>query len=920
MWRLCCALSKKEAQIAAPQQEQQQQPDAIQPPAIVTEFPSNPNSPSKASLKSARKKSNGHTSSLPVNNLLDREEPPRRRSTLNFEIDLETGRRPTLVAESTAQLALAESFLLDDVGESHRSSSASVPIANKFPTTTALMSGRRRMTEEVKDDSCIREGEGAETGAGEEDEALIPHEDKRAALDPSVVKTAERVEVMDDTHNTSPSLRKRTIMVRLRSRGSFRKRSQAKKESKTISSPTRLGFMSPVWRSVRRSEATPGAELAPAQTESGPKHSHLPPTTASGSAHISKLRALPGLCSGCSSGSRRDSLYIFSHADEAIVTPFAQILASLRKVRSNFIYLTNVQSSKNSRFGTAHGDDTRRVPCAAEDEPPNVLATETLEELEWCLERLESVQTHRSVSDMASSKFKKLLNKELNQILDGDKISSQISDYICSTFLDQDETEQAPAPPGDNNNVSEADENSMQNTLTSDKIRRVLPASVLVRVGSSGGERKAGSPPTSGAPAGAMEDSQKTVVVLGARPFSVTLPLQSSTTGSTADSAMHSILGVSGSITGVGVDVTKMEQICALPETAELPPPYGVVPEHPKELTELLESDLDQWGLDIFKVADYTAYPLTCVTYTILKRRGLINKFQIPHWNLVRCLQAVECHYSTTAPYHNKIHAADVVQSVHVLLQAPALDSVFTDAELTAVIFACAVHDVNHPGVTNQYLVNTNDALAILYNDSSVLENYHLAVAFNLLTYPGCDILVNFTRKQRLTFRRMVIDMVLSTDMSKHMSLLADLKTMVETKKVAGSGILTLDNYEDRMQILQNMVHCADLSNTAKPLDLYTRWMNRLMEEFFLQGDRERAAGLDISPMCDRQTATVEKSQVSFIDFISHPLWETWSDLVHPAAQGILELLEYNRNWYFNLIHSEEKAEDGNQTITSKQT
>ncbi|KAL7056340.1 hypothetical protein AAHC03_020782 [Spirometra sp. Aus1] len=520
------------------------------------------------------------------------------------------------------------------------------------------------------------------------------------------------------------------------------------------------------------------------------------------------------------------------------------------------------------------------IPRLAEDEPSNGLATETLEELEWCLERLESVQTHRSVSDMASSKFKKLLNKELNQILDGDKISSQISDYICSTFLDQDESEQAPPAPSDssnnNNNASQPNEKSVQNTLTAEKVRRMVPTSLLVRVGSSRGGGGAGSP-SSGTSANATEDSQKTVVVLGARPFSVTVPLQTSATASTTDSAMHSILGVSGSITGVGVDVAKMEQICAIPETSELPPPYGV-------------------------------------------QRGLINKFQIPHWNLVRCLQAVECHYSATTPYHNKIHAADVVQSVHVLLQAPALDSVFTDAELTAVIFACAVHDVNHPGVTNQYLVNTNDALAILYNDSSVLENYHLAVAFNLLTYPGCDILANFTRKQRLTFRRMVIDMVLSTDMSKHMSLLADLKTMVETKKVAGSGILNLDNYEDRMQILQNMVHCADLSNTAKPLDLYTRWMNRLMEEFFLQGDRERAAGLDISPMCDRQTATVEKSQVSFIDFISHPLWETWSDLVHPAAQGILELLEYNRNWYFNLIHAEDKTEENNQTIASKQT
>jgi len=42
---------------------------------------------------------------------------------------------------------------------------------------------------------------------------------------------------------------------------------------------------------------------------------------------------------------------------------------------------------------------------------------------------------------------------------------------------------------------------------------------------------------------------------------------------------------------------------------------------------------------------------------------------------------------------------------------------------------------------------------------------------------------------------------VLSTDMSKHMSLLADLKTMVETKKVAGSVGLTLDNYNERLQV-----------------------------------------------------------------------------------------------------------------------
>jgi hypothetical protein len=59
------------------------------------------------------------------------------------------------------------------------------------------------------------------------------------------------------------------------------------------------------------------------------------------------------------------------------------------------------------------------------------------------------------------------------------------------------------------------------------------------------------------------------------------------------------------------------------------------------------------------------------------------------------------------------------------------------------------------------------------------------------------------------------------------------------------------------------MVHCADLSNPTKPLELYRRWVERIMEEFFQQGDRERDAGLDISPMCDRYNATIEKSQVT---------------------------------------------------------
>ena len=48
-----------------------------------------------------------------------------------------------------------------------------------------------------------------------------------------------------------------------------------------------------------------------------------------------------------------------------------------------------------------------------------------------------------------------------------------------------------------------------------------------------------------------------------------------------------------------------------------------------------------------------------------------------------------------------------------------------------------------------------------MYNDESVLENHHLAVAFKLLQNKDLDFLVNLNKKQRQTLRKMVIDMVM---------------------------------------------------------------------------------------------------------------------------------------------------------------
>ncbi|XP_043867405.1 cAMP-specific 3',5'-cyclic phosphodiesterase isoform X6 [Drosophila mojavensis] len=531
--------------------------------------------------------------------------------------------------------------------------------------------------------------------------------------------------------------------------------------------------------------------------------------------------------------SRNSSIASESHGEDLIVTPFAQILASLRSVRNNLLSLTNVPASNKSRrpaqSSSGRGGNAGGVQLAQGDEAYTRLATDTIEELDWCLDQLETIQTHRSVSDMASLKFKRMLNKELSHFSESSRSGNQISEYICSTFLDKQQEFDLPSLRVEEN----PDHSNLQTTIQQQPYQR---------------SRSPRGPPMS-------------------------------------------------QISGVKRPLSHTNSF-----TGERLPTFGVETSKENELGTLL-GELDTWGIEIFKIGELSCNrPLTCVAYTIFQSRELLTSLMIPPKTFLNFMTTLEDHYVKDNPFHNSLHAADVTQSTNVLLNTPALEGVFTPLEVGGALFAACIHDVDHPGLTNQFLVNSSSELALMYNDESVLENHHLAVAFKLLQNQGCDIFCNMQKKQRQTLRKMVIDIVLSTDMSKHMSLLADLKTMVETKKVAGSGVLLLDNYTDRIQVLENLVHCADLSNPTKPLPLYRRWVALLMEEFFLQGDKEREHGMDISPMCDRHNATIEKSQVGFIDYIVHPLWETWADLVHPDAQDILDTLEENRDYYQSMI------------------
>lgn len=71
-------------------------------------------------------------------------------------------------------------------------------------------------------------------------------------------------------------------------------------------------------------------------------------------------------------------------------------------------------------------------------------------------------------------------------------------------------------------------------------------------------------------------------------------------------------------------------------------------------------------------------------------------------------MTTLEDHYVKDNPFHNSLHAADVTQSTNVLLNTPALEGVFTPLEVGGALFAACIHDVDHPGLTNQFLVNSS--------------------------------------------------------------------------------------------------------------------------------------------------------------------------------------------------------------------
>lgn len=221
-----------------------------------------------------------------------------------------------------------------------------------------------------------------------------------------------------------------------------------------------------------------------------------------------------------------------------------------------------------------------------------------------------------------------MLNKELSHFAENNKSGAQISDYLYSTYTGIKIT--------------------IFNRIKKSLVTTFFLSFLLMFVTIDKKEPDVDLSQTISSSRGLPNDDSNTIIISRTTDTSIAPP------------------ALMGQIIGVQTTGTVLTERDSIPE-------LGVETPHAEELRSIL-SRINDWGLDTFLIEDLSGQrPLTTITYKIFQERLLLRTYAIEPHILISYLLTLEDHYQQV-PYHNKTHGADVCQSMHVLLNASALD------------------------------------------------------------------------------------------------------------------------------------------------------------------------------------------------------------------------------------------------------
>eukprot|EP00298_Acanthocystis_sp_HF-20_P016657 c21545_g2_i1.p1 GENE.c21545_g2_i1~~c21545_g2_i1.p1 ORF type:complete len:326 (+),score=128.77 c21545_g2_i1:51-1028(+) len=280
---------------------------------------------------------------------------------------------------------------------------------------------------------------------------------------------------------------------------------------------------------------------------------------------------------------------------------------------------------------------------------------------------------------------------------------------------------------------------------------------------------------------------------------------------------------------------------------------------------------MDWNNFDVFALHEKSGgKALSVLAVHLFHHFNLFNALNLNQQRVTRFWVQIETGYQKV-PYHASVHAADVLQEYAWFLNLPEVRNSLSPLEICAALVSAGIHDYDHPGTNNNFLIRTNHELALRYNNRSVLENHHVSAGLQVLQLVKENFfLSHLDRKSLVNFRRLVSSLVLATDMSVHFQLQTDFVS----KFASANGKLNLEDPPTRELVLQLLLHAADLSNCGKPWRFAEVWGERVVTEFFLQGDKEKQLGLPVSAMNDRDKSHAAELQSGFIKTIVLPMFE----------------------------------------------
>jgi hypothetical protein len=316
----------------------------------------------------------------------------------------------------------------------------------------------------------------------------------------------------------------------------------------------------------------------------------------------------------------------------------------------------------------------------------------------------------------------------------------------------------------------------------------------------------------------------------------------------------------------------------------------------------ITDQDISEWNFDGFAMNEKCkGKVLSCLTMKLLKKQSLIEKLDLNENKLIDFILKIEEGYVTTNKYHNAIHAASVLHAIHMIMMNGGVASQISKDDrsynviLLVAYIAAMAHDYRHQGVSNRFLIDISSPLAIVYNDTSPLENHHSASAFKLLVDEKYNFLESFSKFEIRSFRNMFISMILNTDMQHHFANVTKFKNRVAAKPI------WKNEESDILAVAQIALKCADISHIAYDIDLHRKWVECLQEEMFIQGDMEKNLNIPVSPLSDRSLPGITSSQADFMDIVVTGMYQQLA-LAFPDTRPLIDGLNKNHKYWSSIV------------------